>query len=84
MKTHRSILHVSMQAQTALAEDSTGSARVDSLGRTVRGIAILALVLGSSLGAEAAVTGSAHATAFKLSTPSVAKPHIASHRPWMY
>lgn len=76
-----------MPTQTVPTEDSTESARADSVGRTVRGIAILALVIGSSLGAEAAVTSGhagTHANAFKLSTPSVSKPHIISYRPWMY
>jgi hypothetical protein len=88
MKTHRAILHVSMTEQTIPAEDSTGPSRADSIGRTVRGIAIMALVLGSSLGAEAAATsghGSAgHAGALQRPVSSVAVPNAASHRPWMY
>jgi len=76
-----------MQAQTVPAEDSTGSTRADSAGRTVRGIAILALVLGSGLGAEAAATSGhsgTHPSAFKMSAPSASKPHIINYRPWMY
>lgn len=87
MKTHRSTLHVSMQAQTVPDEDSAESARADSVGRTVRGIAILALVLGSSIGAEVAASSGhsgTHASAFKLPTPSVSKPHMINYRPWMY
>lgn len=87
MKTHRSTLHVSVPTQTASAEDSAGSTRADPVGRTVRGIAILTLVLGSGLGAEVAATSGhsgAHPSAFKMPTSSVTKPHIISHRPWMY
>lgn len=84
MKTHRSTLHVSVQGQTVPGEDS---GRADSVGRTVRGIAIMALLLGSGLGAEVAATSGhsgTHASAFKLPTPSVSKPHVISYRPWMY
>ena len=84
MKTHRSTLHVSVPAQTVPDEDS---GRTDQVGRTVRGITILALVIGSSLGAEAAMASghsAAHTSAFKMTAPSVAKPHISQHRPWMY
>jgi hypothetical protein len=88
MTTHRSILHASMQEKTVSAEGSTGSSRADSIGRTARGVAILALVLGSALGAEAAASsgpGSAgHADALQRPVPSVAKPHMISYRPWMY
>jgi hypothetical protein len=88
MKTQRSILHVSMQEQTVPAEDSTGPSRGDSIGRAVRGIAIMALVVGSSLGAEAAATsghgGAGHASALQRPVSSVAVPHMVSHRPWMY
>lgn len=87
MKTHRSTLHVSMQAQTVPDEDSTESTHADSVGRTVRGIAILALVIGSTLGAETAATSGhsgAHASALKMATASAPKPHVISSRPWMY
>jgi hypothetical protein len=91
MKTHRSTLHVSMPEQAVPSEDSTGSARADSVGRTVRGIAILAILVGSTFGAEAAATSGhsgGHANALKMPTASVsksvAKHHVISYRPWMY
>lgn len=94
MNTHRWILHVATQPRAVPAEGQTGALRADPLGRTARGILILALVLGS-LGVEATALSN-HNTSDRTGamqpTGSIrvgSNAHLVPNRhhinrPWMY
>jgi hypothetical protein len=85
MKTQSWILPAVMQPRTVPAEGLTAATRTDALGRGARGIAILALVLGS-IGAGAAATSgygsSGHASAHQPAA-NIHLGHLMA-RPWMY
>lgn len=86
--------HAVPQARTVPVEGRTESPRPDPLGRTARGILILALVLGS-LGAEAIALSSYHNSNHTGALQPVGSIHVGENahlvknnhfinRPWMY
>lgn len=93
MKTHSWTLHVDTQSRTAPAEGRMAALRNDPLGRTTRGVLILALVIGG-LGAEAAAI-SGHGSEGHASNHPAGKARVGTsvylkthshvtNRPWMY
>jgi hypothetical protein len=94
MNTQRWILHAAPQERTVQIEGRTGALRADPLGRTARGILILALVLGS-LGAEAMALSSHDTSDHTRALQPVGSIHVGENahlvknkhfinRPWMY
>lgn len=93
MNTQRWILHAVPQARTVHIEGKTGALRADPLGRTARGILILALVLGS-LGAEAIALSSHNTSDHTRALQPMGSIHVGQNahpgkkhhinRPWMY
>ena len=91
MKTHTWMPHVDNQAKTVPVKRSSRTLRTAPLGRTGRGVIILALVLGG-LGVGAVESsafastghGSAHhqGSGVRQSAHSVHSHH--SYKPWMY
>lgn len=93
MKTHRWILHVAIQARTVPVDGLPGALRTGPLVWAVRGILLLAVVLGS-LGADAAASSgygsgdraSAHQPAGNMRLAASAYPISSGYKdaPWMY
>lgn len=94
MGKHRRAPHAVMRVPTAAAEALTQASQNESLGRAARGIAVLALVVGS-LGAEAAAASGHGGHDHVGAAQPVGTSHIGgsyqltssggiSHRPWMY
>jgi hypothetical protein len=90
MGKHRRTPHVGMQVRTVPEKALTDASHNESLGRTARGIAVLALVLGS-LGAEAVATHQGHVGAGQLAGTRHSETGYqltgsgrTSDRPWMY
>lgn len=94
MNTDRWTLHAAPQARTVPAEGRTETLRPHPLGRTARGVLILALVLGS-LGAETIALSGYHTSEHTGALQPVGSIHVGENahlvknnhfinRPWMY